>query len=283
MACFAIFSCADAAVKWLSVRHSVFAIICIATLFAFVPVAALIRHEGGLAALRPKHPWLVALRAGLLAVDMVLVYVAFSHLPLADAYALMFLSPMLVTALSVPLLGEHVGWRRWSAVVVGFLGVLIVLRPGFAELNVGHVAALSSTLLFALSMIVVRRIGNSETGSCLLVSMMVALLAVSVPVLPFVYAAPSGWDLLLLAAVGLLMGLGHLAMIQAFRLAPSAVVAPFHYSQIVWAVLFGLTLFGDRPDAWVVAGSAVIIASGLYILWRETVRRREVGLPGPPI
>ena len=272
---FTIFSCADAAVKWLSASHSIFQIIFVSTLIAFVPVAALVLREGGMAAMRPRHPWLVTLRALLLAADMVFVFFAFTKLPLADAYTMLFTAPMLVTALSVPLLGEHVGWRRWTAVAVGFIGVLIVLRPGFAELNLGHLAALASALLFALSLIVARRIGNSETGSVLLVSMMVALLAVSAPALPAVYVASAASDLALLAGIGLLMGLGHLGLIQALRLAPSGVIAPFHYSQIVFAVIFGLLLFGDRPDVWVAAGSTVIIGSGLYILWRETVRARE--------
>jgi drug/metabolite transporter (DMT)-like permease len=272
---FTIFSCADAIVKWLSVTHSIFQIIFVSTLFAFIPVAGLVMGEGGMKALRPRHPWLVGLRALLLAIDMVFVFYAFSKLPLADAYTMLFTAPMLVTALSVPLLGEKVGWRRWSAVAVGFGGVLIVLRPGFGEINLGHIAALGSSSFFALALIVARRIGNSETGSSLLVSMMVALLVVSGPVIPMVYIESSLSDLGMLAGLGLLMGLGHLGLIQALRLAPSAVVAPFHYSQIVWAVIFGLLLFGNRPTVWVIAGSTVIIASGLYILWRETVRRPQ--------
>ncbi len=275
LAAFTIFSCADAAVKWLTATHSIFQIIFVSTVFAFIPVAALVVREGGLKALRPRHPWLVALRALLLAIDMVFVFYAFTKLPLADAYTMLFTAPMLVTALSVPLLGEHVGWRRWSAVAVGFGGVLVVLRPGFAELNLGHIAALASSSFFALSLIVARRIGNSETGSTLLISLMVALLIVSGPALPAVYVSSSLFDLAMLAGLGLLMGLGHLGLIQALRLAPSNVVAPFHYSQIVWAVFFGLLLFGDRPSGWVIAGSTVIIASGLYILWRETVRQRQ--------
>lgn len=272
---FTIFSCADAGVKWLSATHSIFQIIFMSTVFALVPVAGLIMGEGGLGALRPRHPWLVALRALLLAIDMVFVFYAFTKLPLADAYTMLFTAPMLVTALSVPLLGERVGWRRWSAVAVGFGGVLVVLRPGFAELNLGHIAALASSSFFALSLIVARRIGNSETGSTLLISLMAALLIVSGPALPAVYVSSTLSDLAMLAGLGLLMGLGHLGLIQALRLAPSNVVAPFHYSQIVWAVIFGLLLFGDRPSAWVIAGSTIIIVSGLYILWRETVRRRQ--------
>lgn len=257
-------------------RYSVFQIIFFQAVFNLLPLLWLMAREGGIAALRPRHPRLVALRSGLMAVDMVLVFFAFATLPLADAYTMVFLVPMLVTALSVPLLGEKVGWRRWSATVVGFAGVLVVLRPGFAEVNWGHIAALASALFFALSLIVVRRIGNDETASSLFSSMLIGFVAVSGPVLPFLYVTPTMQDLALLAGLGLISGLGHTTLIQAFRLAPSAIVSPFQYSQIVWGVLFGLWLFGDRPDGWVIAGSAVIIASGLYILWREAVRRRQV-------
>jgi len=272
---FTIFSCADAAVKWLSARYSIFQIISISTLFALVPVTGLILRGGSLSALRPRHPWLVAARAILLAVDIVMVYFAFTRLSLAEAYALLFMVPMLVTALSVPLLGEQVGWRRWTAVVVGFIGILIVLRPGLSPLNLGHLAALGSTMFFALSLIIARRIGNSESAGSLLLSMMVAVLVISLPAMADVYVPPSAVDLVVLAGLGLLMGTGHLGLIQASRLAPSNLVAPFHYSQMIWAVIFGLLLFGDRPDQWVIVGSAVIIGSGLYILWRETVRARQ--------
>jgi S-adenosylmethionine uptake transporter len=275
---FSIFSCADAGVKWLTERYSVFQIIFVSNLFTLIPVALLIRHEGGLHKLRPRHPWLVGLRSILLAIDMVLVFYAFVELPLADAYALIFAVPMVVTALSVPILGEKVGWRRWSAVVVGFIGVLIVLRPGIAELKAGHIAAISSALFFGLSLILVRRMGKDESTGGLIFWMVVALLAVSAPVMPEVYVPMSWPDLGLLAVLGLLSGAGHLMLIRAFRLAPSAIVAPFHYSQMIWAVFFGLFLFGDIPDAWVISGSAVIIGSGLYILWRETVRRRVAGV-----
>jgi len=239
-------------------------------------VAFLIRRQGGFASLRPRHPWLVSLRAILLAIDMVMVFYAFTKLPLADAYALLFAVPMLVTALSVPFLGEVVGWRRWTAVVVGFTGVLIVLRPGLAVLNLGHISALSSALFFALSLVVLRRIGRNESAAALIFSMILALLAISAPALPYVYAAMSAADLALMAVLGLLSGLGHLMLIQAFRQAPSSIVAPFHYSQMIWAVIFGLLIFDDIPDRWVIAGSAVIIGSGLYILWRETVRGKAV-------
>ena len=271
---FSIFSCADAGVKWLTERYSVFQIIFVSNLFTLIPVALLIRQEGGLHKLKPRHPWLVGLRSILLAIDMVLVFYAFTELPLADAYALIFAVPMVVTALSVPILGEKVGWRRWSAVVVGFIGVLIVLRPGIAELKAGHIAAISSALFFGLSLILVRRMGKDESTGGLIFWMVVALLAVSAPVMPEVYVPMSWPDLGLMAVLGLLSGAGHLMLIRAFRLAPSAIVAPFHYSQMIWAVFFGLFLFGDIPDAWVISGSAVIIGSGLYILWRETVRGR---------
>ena len=273
---FSIFSCADAGVKWLTERYSVFQIIFVSNLFTLIPVALLIRHEGGLHKLRPRHPWLVGLRSILLAIDMVLVFYAFVELPLADAYALIFAVPMVVTALSVPILGEKVGWRRWSAVVVGFIGVLIVLRPGIAELKArAYRRDLLGPVLRAVADPGAAHGQGRVPPAGLIFWMVVALLAVSAPVMPEVYVPMSWPDLGLMAVLGLLSGAGHLMLIRAFRLAPSAIVAPFHYSQMIWAVFFGLFLFGDIPDAWVISGSAVIIGSGLYILWRETVRGQQ--------
>ena len=164
-------------------------------------------------------------------------------------------------------------WKKVSVEGHGFLR--FYANSLFVTVVVTGVSLLAASLV---AFVLTKRpfLGSRWLFRLLLVSMMVALLAVSGPVLPAVYVGSTAGDLALLAGLGLLMGLGHLGLIQALRLAPSAVVAPFHYSQIVWAVIFGLLLFGDRPEQWMIVGSAVIIASGLYILWRETVRGRLV-------
>lgn len=269
---FALFSVADAAVKWLVTRYPVTEVTFLVAVFALAPVAWLMARGGGWAALRPRRPLWVAVRALLLAADTLLVYYAFSRLPLAEAYVLVFAAPMLVTALSVPLLGEAVGWRRWSAVAVGFAGVLVVLQPGFAALDPGHLAALAAAVLFALSLIVLRRFGGGESSAAMLVAILLATMAISGPAVPAVFVPPGAGDLAVLALAGLLGGLGHLALIEAFRTAPAAAVSPFHYTQILWGIAFGLVLFGDVPGPAVLLGAGIIIASGLFILWRE--RRR---------
>jgi S-adenosylmethionine uptake transporter len=232
--------------------------------------------------MRPRHVGLVGLRALMLAIDTVCAFTAFSLLPLADAYTLFFAGPMLVTALSVPLLNEHVGWRRWSAVIVGFCGVLIILRPGFAELTLGHLAALGATLTFSLSTIILRRLGESESSGALLVSTLLALVLVTAPALPFVYVAPdlTGWALMV--GGGLLAGIAHIGLVKGFRMAAPAIVAPFQYTQMIWAVFYGYVLFSDLPEIWTVIGSLVIAASGLYLLWRETILGRAQPVPPAP-
>lgn len=278
-ATFAIFSAADAIVKWLSADYSVPQITFITTLFACIPIALLMLRGGGIRTLRPRRPGLVALRAILMAVDTALVYFAFSRMPIADTYAIVFAAPLLVAVLSVPLLGERIGWRRSAAITVGFIGVLVVLKPGFAELGLGHVAALASALLFALGLILLRRIGSQESSASLLLSVMLALLALTGPALPFGHRPPALPDLGPMAICGLAIGTAHFTLILAVRRAPAAMVALFQYSQIIWAVAYGLALFGDRPTASIIVGSLIIVGSGLYVLLRESqlARRRRGG------
>jgi S-adenosylmethionine uptake transporter len=281
---FWLFSSLDATVKWLSRDYPVLQITFVTSLIAFVPILVLVARSGGLKTLRPRRPFLVGLRAVLMTADTMLAFASFQHLPLADAYTLFFAAPMLVTALSVPLLGEHVGWRRWSAVVVGFCGVLIILRPGFATLTMGHLAALGAALCFALSGIILRRLGDTEPSGTLLVSTMAGLVLATAPTLPFIWVAPTPFDLALLTLGGLLAGLAHIGVVKAFRMAAPAIVAPFQYSQMLWAVLYGYVIFADVPEWRTLVGSAVIAASGLFILWRETRRLAAVNpaLTMPP-
>jgi drug/metabolite transporter (DMT)-like permease len=269
---FALFSFSDAFVKWLAAAgYSVFQLSTTFALFALLPVAWLVVRAGGLKTLKARRPLWVGARAALLAADTLCAYYAFARLPFAETYAIFFGTPMLVTALSVPLLGEKVGWRRWAAVVVGFMGVMIVLRPGFAELGAGHAAAIFAMVLFALSLLMLRRIGGEESSAAMLSWVLLALFLVSAPLVPAVFVMPGAVDLVLMAAGGLLLGIAHVAIIEAFRAAPASAVSPFHYSQMIWAVLLGLFVFDELPDFWVAIGSAVIVGSGLFILWREKV------------
>ncbi len=276
---FASYSTADAAVKWLTDSYSIFQITFLTSVFALIPISYLVWRAGGLRSLRPRHPGTVLLRTVFLTIESLCAYYAFSRLPIANVYTLIFAAPLIVTALSAPLLREPVGRHRWAAVAVGFCGVLVVLRPGWVPLDIGYLGAAGSAVFFALSMLLTRRIGHRESASAMLVSLMltkiVVSLAISVVIVPEVFQPMPlpHWGGMLF--VGVFVGLAHIFLIEAFARAPAPVVAPFQYSQIVWAVFYGLVLFGDLPDLFIVTGSGIVIGSGLYILWRERMAKHR--------
>lgn len=211
--------------------------------------------------------WLI--RAGASAIGSIAAVVAFTALPMAEAFALIFLLPVFVTILSVLILKEHVGWRRWSAVVAGFIGVLVVLRPGFRALGIGHLAAIICGLSGAISMIAMRLAGPHEKrislfGAGIIGSMLVAGLMM---LASFRWPGPGQW--LLLLGYGLLSALGSVLLMLATRLAPANHVAPTQYSQMLWAVLLGYTIFNNRLDWPMVIGIAIILGAGLFTFVRE--------------
>lgn len=279
MLAYGIFATHDAVIKSLGASYAVFQIIFFSVLFAFVPVMVMLLIDRAEANLRPHHPWLVLARTCTMMLSMVCAFYAFSVLPLAETYALLFATPLLITALSVPLLGETVRLRRWIAVFTGLIGVLVILRPGYTELNSGHVAALAAAMGSAFSGIIVRKIGSEERSAVLILYPMLANILVMALMLPWVYVPMPLTDFGLMASVGLLSTLAQLCVIGAFRAAPVALVAPFQYSQILWAVPFGFFLFGDVPDVWVAVGTSIIIASGLFVVWREN--KAEVSNTAP--
>lgn len=272
-----LFATSDSIAKALTQRYSPFQIIPMQVTFALVPMTALVIREGGLRTIRPRHPWLIGLRGLLAVVGSICGFHAFALLPLADVYAIAFTTPILVTVLSVPILGEKVGPYRWGAVIVGFLGVMVMIRPGLVTLNSGHLTALLQAIGGAGVTLILRRIGREETRGTLVVVVLGSMLAVNLPILPFVYVAPSLADIGLSAASGLLMGGGQIATIQALRLAPAALIAPFQYSLMIWALIYGAVLFGDPPTPPVLAGAAIVVASALYTLHRERRRGRDPG------
>ncbi|UCH73418.1 MAG: DMT family transporter [Rhodospirillales bacterium] len=218
---------------------------------------------------------LQVLRSGLLTVTTLQFFGGLYFLPLAEMTAIMQSAPLLVTALSLPLLGEHVGIRRWAGVAVGFAGALIIIRPGTEAMQLAALLPLGAALTFALYQITTRILSRTDaTFNTLLYTPLIGAIALSIAA-PFFWVMPDleGWVLMILT--GMFGGLGHFTMIRAFTWAPAATVSPFGYSALVWAALFGLVLFGDFPDAWTIAGALVIVGSGLYILHREHMRRRH--------
>lgn len=267
---FGIFSSHDALVKLLGTEYSIFQIIFFSGLFAFVPMTILMTADKKMDNFRPHHPWQVGVRTLTSLISMSCAFYAFTTLPLAEAYALLFATPLLVTALSVPMLGETVRLRRWIAVVIGLAGVLVVLRPGYITFSYGHLAALVAAIASAVTSIIVRRIGSEERSAVLIFYPMLANLLIMACILPFVYKPVAIEHLGMMASIGTLVILAQITIIFAYRGAPAVFVAPIQYSQILWASFYGYIFFSDTPDAWVLAGASIIIASGLFVVWRES-------------
>ncbi|MEP2706296.1 MAG: DMT family transporter [Roseibium sp.] len=276
---FAIFSTHDAIIKSLGGSYSVFQIIFFSMLFAFVPMSIIMLADRAVDNFRPHHPWLVLLRSGLAIVAMSCAFYAFTTLPMAEVYALLFATPLLVTALSVPLLGETVRFQRWAAVIVGLIGVMIVLRPGVSDFTLGHAAALVAACASSMASILIRKIGGEERSAVLILYPMTASLIVMSLLMPSVYRPVSLPDLGLMASVGFLSVIAQLCVIFAYRAAPAAVVAPLQYSQMLWATFFGVFFFYETPDFYVALGSVVIISSGMFVVWRES--RENVSMRRP--
>jgi drug/metabolite transporter (DMT)-like permease len=272
---FGLFSLMDATVKWLSATYPVPQILACNALFALLPVWVMAMRRGGRGQLRTCRLGLHLLRGLLGTASGMLAFYAYSRLPLADAYAIIFTTPLLITALSVPILGEAVGWRRWSAVVVGFVGVLVMLRPGVAPIGAGNLAALGAACAAACAVLLMRKLSVTDTTTSIaFYSNVTAVVLTGIAFGPM-FIVPSLHDLALMATSGLLGGSALLVLIAAYRRSPAALVAPFQYSQMLWAILLGALLWGDLPEPVMLLGAAIVTASGLFILYRErTLGRR---------
>jgi S-adenosylmethionine uptake transporter len=230
-----------------------------------------------------NHRGLWCLRALAAVAGALFSVIAFTRLPMAEAFALIFLLPSFVTILSVIFLNERVGWRRWSAVIAGFVGVLIVLRPGLHPLGIGHLAAIGSGLAGAVTIIVLRKLGPTETRISLYgAGLLGPLVASFVLMLPH-FVVPEGREWALILAYGLLGGIGNVFLMLASGLAPASLVAPPQYSQMLWAIALGYLVFHDHLDVLMFVGAAVIIGAGLFTLSRERVRKPRWWSRTPPI
>lgn len=280
-----LFGVMDALVKWLAASYPTVQIMFFRSLFALPPILLMVwRGAGGrahnaLVLLRTRQPAGHALRSVFGCGAMLLFFYSYKFLPLAEVTAIAFAAPIFIACLSVWLLQERVGLHRWSAIVVGFIGMLVIVRPGAGLLESATLIVVGATLLYALAIIQIRRLSRSEPSATIAFWFTAFCTAMTGLALPFFWQTPDGIDLLLLIAVGLIGGAAQLCMTQAYGLAPAAVVAPFDYVHLLWAVVIGWYVWGDFPDLVTWIGSAIVIASGLYILWRETVKRAPV----PPV
>ncbi|MCC8427400.1 DMT family transporter [Reyranella aquatilis] len=270
-----LFCTMDAMVKGLGGTYGSFQLMVFRSGVALVPVAVMIWHAGGMRVVRSNRPWLQALRVTIGFGSMFGFFYAFPRMPLVDAYAISFSAPLFMVALSVLILKEPVGWRRWTAVGVGFAGVLIMLDPWGIEFHTVSLIILAATFCYSLSTVMVRLLSRHDPDVVTLfwfaIVGTVISLACAIP--EWIWPPPMDWVWLL--TLGLLGGFAQILITRAWRLAPAAVLAPFDYVSIILAVAFGYLWFREEPSWTVWYGLPLVVGSGLYILHRERVRARE--------
>jgi drug/metabolite transporter (DMT)-like permease len=268
-----LFTAMDSIAKNLTATYPVQQVIWARYFFQFALMLLLIPRLGIAGLLWTRRPAVHIARGLLLTISTGCMIVAISIVPLADAYAITFTAPFLVTLLSIPLLKESVGWRRWTAVTVGFVGVLIVFRPFAAPVHWALLLPLITAFCFALYQIITRKVSydSRETAFMMLFYLAWVGTAVMTAVVPAYWQAVAPGDWAWMVGMGALGATGHLLLIRALTITPASLLSPFIYSQIVWALGIGYLWFGDVPNVWMLIGCGVIVASGLYIFYREAL------------
>lgn len=266
-----------ASVKWAGHRGiPVFELVFFRNAFAFIPLLFYISRTTGLSVLKTRRPWghLTRSIAGL--TGMTCSFFAVQRLALTEATAFTFAAPLFMTALSALMLREVIGRHRWGAVLVGFVGVLIMVRPQPGHMNLTGVGfALTAALGSALAMVQIRQISATEKGATIVFYFTLAGTLLGLGVSVFDWVTPDPKTLAVLIFSGLIGGVGQLFLTEAIRVAPVGVVAPFDYTQLIWATILGYLIWGELPRPVTLAGAAVVAASGLYILHRELLRFRR--------
>ena len=265
----ASFAIMDAIIKWMTASYPVAQVVTLRSWFGLPFLFLLAVREGGLPAFRTSRPGVHLLRYGLVLGLSFSFFWALSQLKLVDAIAIAFAAPIFITALSVPLLREAVGLRRWLAICAGFIGVLIMLRPGVGVFQWAALAALAGALFYALLMITTRAFKTTESSAALMFYPQLGMSITGLVLVFFYWVPPTLVDLGLFALAGIFGSIGVLCLTHAFRMAPVAAVAPFEYTALIWATLLGYLFWDELPDAVTILGSTFVIGSGLYIIYRE--------------
>lgn len=276
---FAIYATHDVIIKILGETYSPIQIVFYSVLLTFPLSTVMLMRDSTPGTLIPRHPWWLGLRTLAAVITGVSAFYAFTVLPLAQTYAILFAAPLLITVLAIPVLGEKVGVPRWLAVIVGLAGVIVVLRPGQTDLSLGHLAALAAAICGAVASIIVRKIGSEERPVVMLLYPMMANLIVMGAFLPFVYISMPIEHLGLLAVIAVFAWIASRLIITAYQAGEAAIIAPMQYSQIIWATIYGTLFFHETIDGMTALGTAIIIASGLFIVLRESRGGRSANTP----
>jgi drug/metabolite transporter (DMT)-like permease len=231
-------------------------------------------YAGRAAFANAPRPGLQLLRIVFSSAEVAMFFWAVSYLPLADTTTFYLAGPIYVTALSVLLLRERVGWRRWTAVLIGFAGVVIALRPSSSSFTLPALIALSGSVIYALVMITTRALRETNDIT-LMTTYFIGAVAFGAATVPFGWVTPAPRDILFFCGVACANILAQFCVIRSLKRASASVVVPYQYTLIIWSVVFGWQMFGELPDAYTIGGAAIIVAAGLYIFWRERVVARQ--------
>jgi drug/metabolite transporter (DMT)-like permease len=273
LAAAAVLTCMHATVRHVSDGMHPFEITFFRNLFGLVAVLPL-ALRAGIGGLKSRQPGLLLVRSGFGLVAMFTWFYGLSVVPIAQATALSFSAVIFGSIGAALLLGERMRVRRWSAVIAGFVGTLVILRPGFADVDWGALIVVLSSICWAGAMLTVKRLSVTDSVVCIVTWNSVLLTVLSLPVAIPVWVTPSLDQLLWLSLIGLLATVGHLAMTGAFKASDAAVVFPVDYTRLLWATVIGYLAFGEIPDAWTWIGGTIIFASTAYISYREATLRR---------
>lgn len=277
---YALYATNDVLVKILGQTYSPVQTLFFLVLFGFPVAVVMLLTDPVEASLRPRRPFWVGMRVIGYLLSSLCGFYAFAVLPLAQVYSMLFTGPLMITLLAVPILQERLGLHRLGAILLGFAGVIVVLRPGGeVEPGLGHLAAFGAAFGSALAAISGRKVGDVERSAVLLLYPMLAAFFLTALALPSVYEPVPIEHIGLFGVVAALNFAATLTVVMAFRHGEGAVVSPMNYSQILWATGFGVLFFGEYPDAATLTGSALIIASGVYILLREQIGTSSLARP----
>ena len=269
-----LFALNSAAGKWLVAKYPVGEFMLIRSTLTLILLSPFIWYAGRAAFANAPRPGLQLLRIVLSSAEVAMFFWAVSYLPLADTTTFYLAGPIYVTALSVLLLRERVGWRRWTAVLIGFVGVVIALRPSSSSFTLPALIALSGSVIYALVMITTRALRETNDIT-LMTTYFIGAVAFGAATVPFGWVTPAPRDILFFCGVACANILAQFCVIRSLKRASASVVVPYQYTLIIWSVVFGWQMFGELPDAYTIGGAAIIVAAGLYIFWRERVVARQ--------
>lgn len=269
-----LFVSLDTVAKYLTATYPVEQIVWARFSFHLL-VALIIMSPQGFGRLKSNRPWLQVLRSAFMLGANAFFFLALQSIPLVTASAVVFVGPLIVTALSVPLLGERVGPRRWAAVAVGFVGAMLIIRPGTDFMHAATVLPLLAALSFSFYQICTRVLASHDDPMTTLTYTAIAGSVATTAIVPSGWITPDTVGWIAMIAAGIFGALGQWALIKAISAAPVSTVAPFGYTGLVWATLFGFVTFGDVPDVYTLSGAVIIAASGLYVLHRERAVSRS--------